>query len=60
MDFFAGCADETADKNGGAVIILVVAFDDPAVHRDAGLICQYLSNRPHLLRPTLPVSPVKG
>jgi hypothetical protein len=38
MDFFAGCADETADKNGGAVIILVVAFDDLAVHFNAGLI----------------------
>jgi hypothetical protein len=34
----AGGADETADKNGGAVIIVVVAFDDLSVHRDAGLV----------------------
>ena len=35
---FAGGADETADKNGGAALIIVVALDDLAVHRDAGLV----------------------
>lgn len=38
MKFFAGGADETADKNGGAVLVMAVAFDDLAVHRDAGLV----------------------
>jgi len=38
INSFAGGADETADKNGGAVLIIVVAIDDLPVHRDAGLV----------------------
>jgi hypothetical protein len=33
-----GGADKTADVNSRAVLIVVSAFDDLAVHRDAGLV----------------------